>query len=367
MAIDGGVGYLVATPGVATGSGNPWVTDPDFPYCQIKYPNDSAPSSGTFQVQSPGYFILYNGSGLVPGINRLGDLPNGFQVTSISQIIGGIPSNPQPALIDPFLETVFNQKAPFFPSIGAGWGNWTADFGISSASPTFVPATMQLEYLGPWNITIDFSLDQMVDPPPYGALRVSATNQPINVFGDPLTPLWGDTTPLVIFRFVWSYDTGLCAGVTTPGNVTITDTVTGAISWTLDLTADGTIIEVTNAVGDVETTFQASGVTTYTPTLSGDLTIRLFAATLDPICKSAAATVNVTVTTPFVFTMGQDGITTGIFLGGTATLQFIGNPSGIYTLVPGKAYDTLYERIPTVTSQDVKIPDPFIKTAYFGE
>ena len=57
----------------------------------------------------------------------------------------------------------------------------------------------------------------------------------------------------------------------------------------------------------------------------------------------------------------------GINLGGSPTLQFIGNPSGIYTIVPGKAYDTLYERIPAVTSQDVKIPDPYIVTAYVGE
>lgn len=57
----------------------------------------------------------------------------------------------------------------------------------------------------------------------------------------------------------------------------------------------------------------------------------------------------------------------GIDLGGTPTLQFIGNPSGIYTLVQGKTNDTLLERIPASGTQDVKIPDPFIKTAFFGE
>lgn len=366
MATDGGVGYLVAVPSIYTGSGNPWIPDPDFPYCTIKYPDTSAARTGTFEIQSTAYFVLYNGSGYVPGINRLGDLPNGFQVTSISQDLNGLPANPQPTSVEPFLSSPFNIKAPFFPTVGS-WDAWSADFGISNLDTTFVPATMQLEFLGPWNLVRGWSLNQMVDPPPYGALRVVATNQPINVFGDPLTPLWGDTTPLIICRFVWSYDTDACAGLTTPSSVTVTDPVTGAISWSLGLGADGTIIEVENSVGDIETYFQPSGVTTYTPTLTGDLTIRLYAATLDPICKSSPASVSVTVTVPLIFTMGEDGITTGIFLGGSAPLQFIGNPSGIYTLVPGKAYDTLYERIPTVTSQDVKIPDPFIKTAYYGE
>lgn len=55
--------------------------------------------------------------------------------------------------------------------------------------------------------------------------------------------------------------------------------------------------------------------------------------------------------------------TGGIDLGGAAVIQFVTNPAGIYTLVPGKLHDTLYSG---ATSVDVKIPDPTFKTAYLG-
>jgi hypothetical protein len=57
----------------------------------------------------------------------------------------------------------------------------------------------------------------------------------------------------------------------------------------------------------------------------------------------------------------------GIDLGGITGFQFIGNPSGIYTLVNSKTNDTLIERIPTPSTQVVKIPDPFIKTGFLGK
>lgn len=56
----------------------------------------------------------------------------------------------------------------------------------------------------------------------------------------------------------------------------------------------------------------------------------------------------------------------GFNLGGTSLEDavFIMNPSGIYTLVEGKLHDTLYERMTGITTQDVKIPDPFVKTGF---
>lgn len=56
----------------------------------------------------------------------------------------------------------------------------------------------------------------------------------------------------------------------------------------------------------------------------------------------------------------------GINFGGAVSddIIFSSNPSGIYTLVEGKTHDTLYERLTGVTSVDVKIPDPFIKTGF---
>lgn len=50
-------------------------------------------------------------------------------------------------------------------------------------------------------------------------------------------------------------------------------------------------------------------------------------------------------------------------VGGSAILQFIGSPSGIYTLIPGKTNDTLYDRT-GVQSIDVKIPNPHVVTGF---
>jgi hypothetical protein len=56
----------------------------------------------------------------------------------------------------------------------------------------------------------------------------------------------------------------------------------------------------------------------------------------------------------------------GIDFGGSAITLFIGDPSGIYTLVPDKKHDTLYERT-DVDSINVKIPNPFIVTGFLGK
>lgn len=48
-------------------------------------------------------------------------------------------------------------------------------------------------------------------------------------------------------------------------------------------------------------------------------------------------------------------------------MAFITDPSGIYGLIPNKTHDTLYNRNAEETSINVKIPDPFIRTAFFPE
>lgn len=57
----------------------------------------------------------------------------------------------------------------------------------------------------------------------------------------------------------------------------------------------------------------------------------------------------------------------GLSIGGGAVFRFMIDPSGIYTLKPGKTHDTLYERMPNMTQQDVPIPDPFLRTGFIGE
>lgn len=48
-------------------------------------------------------------------------------------------------------------------------------------------------------------------------------------------------------------------------------------------------------------------------------------------------------------------------------MAFITDPSGIYGLIPNKTHDTLYNRNAEQTSINMKIPDPFIRTAFFPE
>lgn len=59
----------------------------------------------------------------------------------------------------------------------------------------------------------------------------------------------------------------------------------------------------------------------------------------------------------------------GFNIGGSSLddVVFMMNVSGIYTLVEDKTHDTLYERMTGITTQDVKIPDPFVKTGFVGE
>ena len=54
-----------------------------------------------------------------------------------------------------------------------------------------------------------------------------------------------------------------------------------------------------------------------------------------------------------------------ISFGGTATIAFVVDPSGMYTIVTNKRHDTLYERT-DIDEQDVKIPNPFVITGYLG-
>ncbi len=42
------------------------------------------------------------------------------------------------------------------------------------------------------------------------------------------------------------------------------------------------------------------------------------------------------------------------------------NASGVYTIVPGKTDDTLYDNDDPGTTEDVKIPDPFFRTGFVG-
>lgn len=323
--------------------------------------------TGSIEITGNQFFQLYDASDVYIGDYALGqlDLPQGLSVTSIAQgpLASGHDGIPQGNAAGGL--TTY----PVVTSGGATVTSWNAGIlAISDAGFTYVPATMSYWFLnGYWKLTINVSI-------PMGAtgLRVicaSQTGAAIKAISPNIViPTELDNTPLMMYEGIWDADASLCAVIDPLTNVQIDDPVTGQFSWTYPVGITDVVIRLQRDNFDDVYATVSSPTNSYTPTdMYGDVTVTITPVSSFPICYGPESTLELAITTPFVFTMGQDGITTGIFLGGSATLQFIGNPSGIYTLVPGKAYDTLYERIPTVTSQDVKIPDPFIQTAYYGE
>lgn len=394
MAVDGGIGWAFFTVQDFATS-DPLLTElgvlPSYPESGFIRTNSSlvTPRTGSIQllngsiaddgVNPPRHVIrkfTLVGTSAVQTLYDINSLPPGFQITAIQQSITDYPTNPQPTSIPPYYEEILGDflgrwdgDPPIvgYPGETGTWDSFTTNFGINSSGGTFDPANDTLNFLA-GQIDALFTQPVATEPvtaSPTAGLTVTRTTTPIDSFGDPiLTP---ESIPFSVVAFSWVSDSDNCAGLGPVTNLTVTDSVTGAISWTLPLGADGAIVRVVSLTEDTEE-YVVGPTSTYIPTLSGDLTITVYAVIGAPvICTSTGVSVSVTVTTPFVFVMGEDGITTGIFLGGTSALQFIGNPSGIYTIVPGKAYDTLYERIPAVTSQNVKIPDPSITTAYVGE
>ena len=358
MASGSGTGFLFTTGPGYTGN---WTPDVTFPDCLALLPNASVDqNSQQISASTRQFFTLLEGTNY--SSLSLADLPAGFKVLSIIQAPASNPSN----------VLAYNTTAnppggvpiAFTGILGSAvWDSWdTGNLGLSSGGVTvFDPVTMGIKFLSIWNFTCVGSVP-MGNPLFEKGLRLVQSSTPVDSIGDPIQHAPG--APTIVFQFTWSYDTNDCAGLAAVTNATIVDPVTGEVSWTPD--GDGTIV-VVESLTETQTYYFDNTITNYVPTLTGDLIITLYAATEFPICKSLPVVLNVTVTTPFVFTMGQDGISVGIYLGGTATLQFIGDPSGIYTLVPGKLYDTLYERTPAAGSQDVKIPDPYIVTSYIGE
>lgn len=84
---------------------------------------------------------------------------------------------------------------------------------------------------------------------------------------------------------------------------------------------------------------------------------RMSDTSLSPL--SEAAVVTVAGPPPSIAITGSGGM----LLGGTATVIFMGDPSGIYTVIEGKTHDTLYQRT-SVDHIDMPIPNPHGITGY---
>lgn len=89
---------------------------------------------------------------------------------------------------------------------------------------------------------------------------------------------------------------------------------------------------------------------------SGDYTYKFFAYKYADSRSPDSSSIDVSFGGVPSITMTMSG---GITFGGSATIAFLGNPTGTYTIVKDKTNDTLYN-----TDENVAIPNPFIVTGF---
>lgn len=320
-----------------------------------------APISVSVQVTGSQFLDLYDDSDVYIGTFTLADLPPGFQVDSIDQF-GGIPSSSSGG--GAFM------LIPMSAGGGASITDWNCGIlPLSNLGSVYVPATMSYLWLnGFWIFTANVNINAGVNWTS-GALIASQTKAVIAAHSPQIyTGQFDDDVPLMVYSGTWSADAGVCPVIDAVSNLQIVDPVTGEFSWTLPSGAGGVVITLSQTGHDDEVISVLSPTTSYTPvSMYGAVTVTIKPITTFPICYGPESTLSLAITTPYDYTMGDEGSGKGMDLGGAAILQLIGNPSGIYTLVPDSTHDELIERIPSVTTQDVKIPNPLVRFGYVGD
>jgi hypothetical protein len=96
--------------------------------------------------------------------------------------------------------------------------------------------------------------------------------------------------------------------------------------------------------------------------LPGDEVAMVNGTFFPPNCETGPGFYLPPLVPPEVAVLGDGGLQ----LNGTVPLTLLKDVSGIYTMVPGKTNDTLYDRQTGQDSVDVKIPDPTAKTGFIG-
>ena len=318
------------------------------------------PVTGSVEITGRQFLYLFDDSDNYIGEYTIVDLPPGFVVTSIAQE----PTNGMPyGSAGGGLTT--------YPLVVGGGATVTAwDSGtlpLTLASHVYDSSTMSALFCeGFWILNAACNIPAGVTG--YRAFIVSQTYAALSsIFPTIPNPYGADDIPLMVYEGFWTADAALCPVFDPLTDVQIVDPVTGEFSWTLPPLATGVLITLSQTGHDDVVVSVLSPATSYIPVdIYGNVTVDIKPMTVSPLCLGSSATLSLAITTPYE-PFGPGGETGGIDLGGEATLQFIGDPSGIYTLVPGKTNDTLYERIPAPTSQVVKIPDPYLRTAFLGE
>lgn len=341
-------GYWAFRPKLTTISGAFWelLTSPNRVGTGLTL---SASGAGSITQAFEGDLWIYDDVLLTYTLTKISDLPVGFQVLFIAIVSGAAPFDfPNIVTSSGGMATDDAQVTSWSSSLA----NW------DSASPTLANPT---DVLGVNEIQINVSWNGVLPATPFIMPRVTdGSSYP----GFPVPPV--DPNPVTAFDTFYLYGGWDDAGATgaTPGAI-VNPSVTATGNpgeYTVDLTPgpDTEIIEIQSPSGTVVTVVPVGNFPVILE-LPGPTVV------LTPINPNPSITVGppsvLTVIPQFDYVMSG-----GFDLGGSPTIQLIGDPAGIYTLVPGKTHDTLYERnAGSLTEQDVKIPDPFIKTAFFGD
>lgn len=270
-------------------------------------------------------------------------LPRGMTVTSLSQfasVESSIQGNP--------LGLRYISNAIF----DRNWDDWTTAFGLSNVSQI-------------WNS--DRSLELLTWLA--GAGFANGTVDAATFAGDGLLVynMFGVSSTYPYITLNWSSTDITPVGLEPVTNVRITNEPAREISWDLPVVATGTVIKYIDSDSLPASIYQDNSDVSFNIPGTGNATITLYAAIDSPFDVSEPVEY-LFQPISIVIPPGTAFIPIDIAISGA--LQLITNPSGIYTLVPGQAYDVIYDRVggtTTAISQTVAIPRPYGITTYIPE
>ena len=287
-----------------------------------------------YSYDCAGVLELFDGVGNPLGFIEVINLPIDFEITGIAggQAVNNLTTPPaSPAVIfNPsfFQDWIFANLASSVPGWDGDINNWDAAF---------------TEFLyNPFTVSYDVSSPIGTNFLAFGA-EVNSTAYEI-----PPIP-----TNVLIFTFSGTFEEG------TPPTNPVTNPVLNTTTPSI------TVTPPTNATTITVTTPTTTITTNATPAVPVTVVIPP-GTTVVSIIPGPTGGSPPPLIVPIDLDVEADGMTTDLAL--APSMVLIGNPSGIYTLVPNQRFDVLYERaLGTTTVQTVAIPRPYGVTAYVPE
>ena len=343
--------YLNVTNVTPTGS---FIADPSDTGYQLQ---GTVTAGATFQIGGDDVFTLYDESFVLIGTFTLATLPEGFQF--INETIAGYPmpygfidnfnAAGTPGVLNAGSDT---HNAPFPTCYYANGGiapfgivNWQSDFGWSEVS-LFFDSSVRAAFLAGFELVVNYTQNE-------GAFVIAVAITDGLISNSSLT---ASNLPLSKFICGWN-DEGPVGPQLGPVTNPVLNTTTPAITVTPP--AEATIIEVETPTTTITT--NATPLSPVTVVLPPGTTV----VTITPLNPGGNAPGN-----PLIIPIDLDVESAGLVIDMALapTIQLIGDPSGIYTLIPNQRFDVLYERAAgTTTTQTVQIPRPYGITSYVPE